>query len=126
MEAKNENQNNTPVILIAIDSPSVRKFVGMAIKMAGFQIIMAVDGIDAIEKVRDTMPQLVIADIDEKAKNLVEFLRSKYCAFQIPIIVLVQHECPGEKEMFPYADSILAKPFTFDKIVQTVKKNMKL
>ena len=128
METK-ENNDTTyvpPTVLVAIDSPSVRKYVGMAIKMAGYSIIMAVDGDDAIEKIKNTAPQLVILDVDEKARKLVAFLKDKYATQRIPLIVLTQQECADPQKEFPFADSIIAKPFTFDLIVKTVKINLAL
>ncbi len=51
-----------PVILTVDDSPSMRKMVAFTLVGAGYQVVEAVDGIDAYEKAQAQPIDLVITD----------------------------------------------------------------
>src|SRR5213078_4592310 len=60
-------------ILVIDDSPTVRQQVGLALSQAGYQVIEAVDGIDAIGKV-DTSVAMLICDVNMPRMNGLEML----------------------------------------------------
>jgi two-component system chemotaxis response regulator CheY len=51
-----------PVILAVDDSPSMRKMVAFTLTGAGYQVVEAVDGIEAYEKAQSQMFDLVLTD----------------------------------------------------------------
>src|ERR1700755_649912 len=55
-------------ILVIDDSPTVRQQVGLALSQAGFQVVEAVDGLDAIAKV-DTSIAMAICDVNMPRMN---------------------------------------------------------
>ena len=50
-------------ILIVNDEPRMRRFVRMNLELEQFQVSEASDGLEAIRKVRDEMPDLVVLDV---------------------------------------------------------------
>ena len=50
-------------ILVVDDEPVVVKTLSKAIRRQGFDVVSAADGEEALEKVRNTNPDLVILDI---------------------------------------------------------------
>ena len=51
-----------PVILTVDDSPSMRKMVSFTLLGAGYQVVEAVDGLDAFEKAQSQSFDLVLTD----------------------------------------------------------------
>ena len=49
-------------ILAVDDSPSMRKMVSFTLTGAGFKVVEAVDGVDALEKAQTQEIDLVLAD----------------------------------------------------------------
>ena len=52
------------VILVADDSPTIRKFVSFALTMKGYEIITACDGMEALEKIPSERLDLIITDLN--------------------------------------------------------------
>jgi len=50
-------------ILVVDDEPDVRNFLAACIEDAGFKVITAIDGVDALEKVAKDPPDLITMDM---------------------------------------------------------------
>jgi CheY-like chemotaxis protein len=115
-------------ILIAEDSASVRKFISLALKMQGFNVIAAVDGMDAIEKLPtiDSL-DLIITDINMPnidGIRLIQNIRNDSMLKDIPIIILtsLSDDKDIQAGMDAGANSYLIKPFNTKKIQYEVSK----
>lgn len=78
-------------ILVVDDEPQVRKLMETYLGRAGFTVRTAVDGLDALEKVRDEVPDLVITDVTMPNLNGLELtrrLRTSHKTARIPILML--------------------------------------
>jgi twitching motility two-component system response regulator PilG len=53
-----------PSILVVDDSPTVRKLLTMMLSQAGYDVLSAIDGVDAIRSIAAHIPQLIITDIN--------------------------------------------------------------
>lgn len=62
------------VVLIADDSASVRQIVGMVLKSKGFQVIEAVDGRDALNKMTGQKLNLIVSDVNMPNMNGLDFI----------------------------------------------------
>ncbi len=63
---QSEANGSRPVgktILVVDDSPTVRKLISGKLEKSGHNVVCAVDGIDALEKLGEAMPDLVLLDI---------------------------------------------------------------
>ena len=56
-------------ILAVDDSPSMRKMVAFTLAGAGFRVVEAVDGVDALEKAQLEQVDLVLADDQNTTKG---------------------------------------------------------
>jgi chemosensory pili system protein ChpA (sensor histidine kinase/response regulator) len=80
-----------PRVLLVDDSVSVRKFVGQMLQRAGFEVVTATDGADALERVADSAVHAVITDLEMPRLNgyeLIEELRRRPSTRDIPVVVL--------------------------------------
>ncbi len=83
------------IILIAEDEKNISEMYKTAFEQAGFRVIIANDGQEAIEKTKTECPHLVLLDINMPIKDGFEVLKditedlSLYKVFnRIPVIVL--------------------------------------
>ena len=110
-------------ILVVDDEPIIREFVTEMLE--DFEVVPAVDGQDAIDKIPGLSPDLIITDIKMPNKGGDEVIRfSKRFDPRIPIIVItgytsldIASECVRMG-----ADGFLAKPFTIMQLRQAVDK----
>lgn len=61
-------------VLLVEDNEKVRDFYAEEIALAGYDVTVAVDGADAIEKVRADRPDAIVLDIAMPEKTGLEFL----------------------------------------------------
>lgn len=114
-------------ILVAEDSASVRKFITLALKMEGFNVITAVDGMDALEKLPQTTIDMLITDLNMPnidGIKLIKTIRNDEEYKNIPIIILTSLSDDTDINMGleAGADSYLIKPFNTKKIQYEVAK----
>jgi two-component system chemotaxis response regulator CheY len=115
------------IILVADDSPSIRKFVTFSLAMKGYEIISAVDGMEALEKLPNKQVSLVITDLNMPNLDgfeLIKSIRSNEQFKDIPIIILSSLAGSDEirRGMEIGANSYLIKPFDPKRIVYEVSK----
>ena len=78
-------------ILLVDDSVSIRKFVGQMLDKAGFRVITAIDGHDALQRLTEHPVDVVITDLEMPRVNgyaLIEDLRRRSSTREVPVIVL--------------------------------------
>ena len=113
-------------ILIADDEPNQLELMSYNLKKAGFSIIRAENGEDALIKVEDLRPDLVILDWMMPNMSGIEVcrtLRSKKETKRIPIIILSARSEEGDKSLGldTGADDYISKPFSPIELVSRVK-----
>ena len=104
-------------ILIADDEPNQLELMSYNLKKAGFSIIRSENGEDALIKVEDLRPDLVILDWMMPNMSGIEVcrtLRSKKETKRIPIIILSARSEEGDKSLGldTGADDYISKPFS--------------
>lgn len=115
------------VILIADDSPSIRKFISFSLSMKGFEIIPAADGMEALEKLPKEKINLIITDLNMPnidGFELIKTIRNSEEFKEIPIIILssLGGNEDVNKGMSCGANSYLLKPFDPKRILYEVSK----
>ncbi len=123
---------NDKTILIVDDSPTILKFVSFTLRSAGFRVVTACDGMDALEKLSAITENgeevhLVITDLNMPNIDGYEFIKTlkaneRYASF--PIIILSSEEDEGDKKAGSEAgaSSYLVKPFRPDVLLSEVAK----
>jgi chemosensory pili system protein ChpA (sensor histidine kinase/response regulator) len=78
-------------ILLVDDSVSVRRFVGQMLERAGFQVMLAGDGVEALESLAETSVDLVVTDLEMPRLDgyeLIRDLRRRHATRDVPIVVV--------------------------------------
>jgi two-component system chemotaxis response regulator CheY len=113
-------------VLVIDDSMMVRQQVGRALMAAGFSVVEAIDGIDALQKLANNPEmRLVVCDVNMPRMNGIEFLeRWKANGSGVPVVMLTTE---GQPELIQRAKSLgakgwIVKPFKPDLLVSVARK----
>lgn len=114
-------------ILVAEDSDSIRKFVTLALRMKGYKVVTAVDGMDALEKFHQEKFDMIITDLNMPnidGYKLIETIRANPENKDLPIIILssLSSDEDVHKGLSLGANSYLIKPFNTKRIQYEVSK----
>ncbi len=114
-------------ILLVDDSISVRKVVARMLDSAGFEVETAVDGEDALERLRSGTFDVVVTDLEMPRINgyeLIQQVRDRPGLRHLPIIVLTTRV--GERHQTLAlelgADGFLSKPVDESKLVGAIRR----
>jgi two-component system phosphate regulon response regulator PhoB len=115
-----------PLILIADDEEDVRDLVAMNLRRAGFKTDEAVDGIDAVTKALELVPNAIILDVMMPGRDgyrVCQELRGDPATKHIPIIMLTAKGQTQERilGLERGADDYIAKPFSPKELVLRVQ-----
>lgn len=114
-------------ILVAEDSSSVRKFIFFALKLAGIEVIAAVDGMEALEQLPKQKIDMLITDINMPnidGIKLIKSVRENPEYKDLPIIILssLSGDEDIEKGIAAGANSYLIKPFNAKRMQYEISK----
>ena len=114
-------------ILAVDDSPSMRKMVSFTLSSAGFKVVEAVDGVDALEKAQAQNIDLVLADQNMPRLDgigLTRKLREHPRFKSIPILILTTESSDQMKQAGRSAGATgwLVKPFDPTRLIEVIQK----
>jgi twitching motility two-component system response regulator PilG len=78
-------------ILVVDDSPTVRKLISGKLEKSGHEVVCAVDGMDALAKLKEVMPDLILLDITMPRMDgyqVCKLIRSNPTTKDIPIVMI--------------------------------------
>jgi len=113
-------------ILTVDDSLSMRQAVSFALRAAGFDVIEAGDGADAVTKLSGQI-QMVITDLNMPRMDgveLIKHIRTKSAHKHIPVMMLTTESQPEKKEAAKAAGATcwMVKPFKPEQLVSVVNR----
>ena len=114
-------------ILVVDDSSTIRFMVSVTLKRAGYNVIEAADGIEAINIAKNESVNLVLTDVNMPNMDgitLVKELRALPSYKFTPMLVLAGESTDDQKAECKAAGVVgwLIKPFRPEKLLDTVKK----
>ena len=114
-------------ILIVDDSASMRQMVNFTLAEEGYEVREAENGQEALDSMKGDKPDLVITDINMPVMDGIELIKQIRAAGEFkftPIIVLTteSEESKQNEGKQAGATAWLIKPFTPEKLTETVKK----
>jgi diguanylate cyclase (GGDEF)-like protein len=119
-----------PRILVVDDDEDIARFVEMNLLMEGFDVVVAHDGLSALEMVRRTAPDLVVLDLMMPEVDGVEVtrrLRADAMTSALPIIMLTAKGQTPDKVLGLQAgaDDYMVKPFDTLELVVRVRNTLR-
>ena len=113
-------------LLVADDSLTIRKVIGMVLALEDFQITAVDNGIDAIARAREMRPDLVIADVlmpGRSGYEVCETLKSDPATAGTPVLLLAGNFEPFDeaRARAARADAHITKPFESQAFLDRVR-----
>ncbi|MEZ5467792.1 MAG: response regulator, partial [Lysobacterales bacterium] len=116
-----------PRVVVADDSLSVRRALSELMQDAGYEVMSARDGLEALELIDRTTPNLVLMDLEMPKLNGLEvtrFMRSRAIQRDIPVVMITSRA--GDKYRAQAMEAgvtlMLAKPYSEDELVRVVRE----
>jgi twitching motility two-component system response regulator PilG len=120
-----DNQANKRTILVVEDSPTTRKVIKMTLQSGGFRVIEAVDGVEALSKLNDDRPDMVLLDImlpKIDGYKILSILKKNGETKDIPVVMLTSKNriLDKVKGHLSAASAYLTKPFKPAELINVV------
>jgi chemosensory pili system protein ChpA (sensor histidine kinase/response regulator) len=117
--------NTSPLIMVVDDSLTVRKITSRILSRAGYQVMTATDGVDALEKMQEFTPNVMILDIEMPRMDgfaLVRELRRVPETENLPIIMITSRTANKHREYAKQlgVNTYLGKPYQEDELLQKI------
>lgn len=97
-------------VLVVDDSIMIRRMVGQALVGAGYEVVQAVDGREALETLQAGLrPDLVVCDVNMPRMNGLEFLEELASDDALKHLLVVMLTTEGEPELVREARRLGAK-----------------
>jgi two-component system chemotaxis response regulator CheY len=117
----------TATILTVDDSASMRQMVSFTLKRAGYTVVEAADGVEALNYARTSTVDLVLTDVNMPNMDgisLVRELRQLQSYKFVPMLMLTTESGQDKKSLGKAAGATgwLVKPFNPEKLLATIEK----
>ena len=114
-----------PLIMVVDDSLTVRKIASRLLAREGYEVLLAKDGVDALEQLADTVPQVILSDIEMPRMDGFDFvrnLRNDPRLANVPVVMITSRTADKHRN---YAFSIganhyLGKPYDEEELLGIV------
>ncbi len=110
-------------ILIVDDEPRIRDFVRMNLEIEHYIVIEADNGIEALDQLREHLPDLVVLDVMMPEMDGFETLKAMREVSTVPVIMLTvrQDEQDRIRGLDLGADDYIAKPFNPRELLSRIR-----
>jgi chemosensory pili system protein ChpA (sensor histidine kinase/response regulator) len=117
--------NSEPLIMVVDDSLTVRKITSRMLTRAGYQVVTATDGVDALEKLEEFTPDVMLLDIEMPRMDgfaLARELRRDPRTQNLPIIMITSRTADKHRDyaMQLGVNTYLGKPYQEDELLQNI------
>lgn len=118
---------NLPYVMVVDDSLSVRKSLSIMLEDAGFETLLAKDGLDAIEILGQTRPNVMLVDMEMPRMNGLELtahVRANQTTQNMPIFMITSRTTEKHREQAKTAgvSAYLTKPYQEEELLGMIDK----
>jgi len=112
-------------VVVADDSPVMRRIVGGVLEGAGFEVVTAEDGLEAVQAVFRTMPDVVVLDVQMPRVSgyvAARVLKDDWQTADVPVLFLTSLNAASDRYWGQRAggDRFLTKDFEAPELVDSV------
>jgi chemosensory pili system protein ChpA (sensor histidine kinase/response regulator) len=119
---------STPLILVVDDSITVRRVTQRMLQREGFRVTLAVDGLQALEKLSLEIPAVVLSDIEMPRMDgfdLVRNIRADAALKHLPIVMITSRIAEKHRELALElgVNDYLGKPYSEDGLLSVLREH---
>ncbi len=127
---QNEDEAGPRAVMVVDDSLTVRKITGRLLERAGYRVITAKDGVDALEQLSEVKPALMLADIEMPRMDGFELLRRLRADARfksLPVIMITSRTADKHRNFALElgASDYLGKPYDEEALLRTIAEYLK-
>ena len=114
-----------PFVLVVDDEPDLRELVALTLSDAGFDVAVARDGREALQRIAERKPDIVLLDMMMPVMNGQELcaqLRKNGDSLRLVVMTAADHVSQCAREVG--AVGWLAKPFEIDDLVDAIRRGL--
>ena len=116
-----------PTVLIADDSPTLRRIVSTVLERAGYTVVLATDGVEAIQGAFRVQPDAIILDVQMPRLSgyvTARLLKDDWQTAEIPVLLLTSLDAASDRYWGAQtgADRFLTKDFEAPQLVAAVQE----
>ena len=116
----------TPLILVVDDSITVRRVTQRLLQREGYRVTMAADGLQALERLQEERPAVVLSDIEMPRMDgfdLARNIRADVLLHNLPIVMITSRIAEKHREHAKElgVDHYLGKPYAEDELLSLIR-----
>ena len=117
----------TPLVLVVDDSITVRRVTQRLLQREGYRVALAADGLQALDRLREERPVMVLSDIEMPRMDgfeLVREIRADADLKDLPVVMITSRIADKHKEHAASlgVDHYLGKPYSDDVLLGLVRQ----
>jgi len=115
------------ILLVVDDSEAIRTFLHNGLTLAGFKVLLARDGNEAMTLLDETSPDLILSDLmmpNMDGRQLCQQVKDREDLKGIPMVIMssMQDKATMHRMIHDGAASYITKPFGMHNLIQIIEK----
>jgi chemosensory pili system protein ChpA (sensor histidine kinase/response regulator) len=115
-----------PLVMVVDDSITVRRVTQRLLQREGFRVVIAADGVQALERLREELPVVVLSDIEMPRMDgfdLARNIRGDARLARLPIVMITSRIAEKHREHAKElgVDHYLGKPYAEEELIGLVR-----
>ncbi len=111
-------------LLVVDDEPNIRELLSASLRFAGFDVVTAADGPEALDQARRSSPDLVVLDVMLPGKDGFEVARElRAGGNHVPVLFLTARDATEDRVqgLTLGGDDYVTKPFSLEEVIARVR-----
>jgi DNA-binding response OmpR family regulator len=109
-------------VLVADDEPGILRVLGIKLRLAGYEVMTALSGREALELLESSLPDIMLLDIIMPDTDGFQVLEKLRATSALPVIAFSARPDNAKKALELGANDFVAKPFDVEDVARRIKK----
>ena len=119
--------SEAPLVLVVEDEPQLQRVLQLTLEANAMRYIQAISALEAIKRIRDQRPDLIVADLGLPDGDGIEVIRVARTLTDVPILVLSARSQEVDKiaALDAGADDYVTKPFSTGELLARLRVGLR-